>query len=446
MARTNSLICVVLIMCLFPVQLILSEPISSQDTSHAFSNLENCECHVIKGVPYVGQDAIIYCEYASVETVLKYYGLNTTQTEILYFIGGGYSFGYKPRFLRTITVPLIRPPYKFRFWANEITGGTDDYEIMANLLGLSFDYIYPKTVTNHNRCWREYWGQVKNYVKNDIPVITGVASLAWPPYKEIINLSVNLPKIFSYILPSTHMVVVVGFNETNKTVCVNDPGTGYFNKSEQGTYRWVNLSDFRTAVDRINWELKEDRYQMLIFKKISDPSPKNIIYDFVNKRNIKKMKGINSAYDQDFINKDFSEFGINGLKALKEDLRSKFLFRIPAFKLIAKFYPLSYPFYDVLTEMHSRFYWGYFDKHLISQYLLNNSDGALYHEKNAILLELESKYWKNLSTFAVNLEEVVVNNSFPKALRLTKPILTKMIETIDDIIRIEEMIIDDSSD
>jgi len=434
-----------MLLCFFPFQLALSEP-TFQDSFQNSIGEGNSNSYVIKGVPYVGQEQLIYCEYASVETVLRYYGINATQTEILYFIGGAYSFGYKPKFTRTITTPLIRPPYKFRFWANEITGGTDDYKLMANFFGLSFDYIYPKTVVNHNRCWREYWKQVKNYVENDIPVITGLDPLAWSPYKELINLSLYVPKIFSYLLSATHIVVVVGFNETNKTVCVNDPGTGYFDKPERGTYRWVNLSEFREAVSRINWELKEDRYEMLIFKKISDPLPENITYSFVHKRNIEKMKGVKSAYDQHFINKDFSKFGIDGLKALKNDFKSKFLFRIPAFKIFAKFYPLTYPFHDVLTEMRNRFYWTYFDKHSISQYLLNNSHETSYHKRDAILLELESRCWNNLSIFAENLEEIILNNSFPKNLILSKPILTKMVDALDDIILIEELIVDDLPD
>lgn len=419
------------------------QSVQSEKTSglaYAPSVKDDCEVHVIKNVPYVAQEELIYCEYAAVEMVLEYYGINTSQTEILYFVGGGYSMAYKPTIASILTPPAIHPPFKFRFCTDEICGGTEDYKFLADMLGLSFENIYPELVISHKRCWKEYWAQLKDYVKNDIPVITGLDPLVWPPYMELENITFWIPKIFG----GHHIVVVIGFNETNQTVCVNDPVSGgkLYGKPEKGTYRWVNLSDFRSAVSRILWEMKETRYEMLIFKKVTEepPFPKEMLYDLAHKRNIDKMRGLKSAYDSDFMNENYYKFGINALETLKGDLKSKFLVRIPAFKLIAKFYPLTYPFHEVLREMKRYFDWESTNKKLISEYLLNNDNMSPYNEKDGKLLRLEATYWKNLSESAEKLELAVVNNSILKAIVLSKPILNKMARTLDDVIVLEKII------
>ncbi len=410
---------------------------SSEYGTLDLKNSNDDESHVIEGVPYSPQKRGIYCEYASVEMVLQYYDINTSEIEIIYNVGGGCSIGYKPSLMSKILRPIIRPPYKFRFWTDEVCGGTFDYKFMANLYGLSFDYIYPKSIVNHEKQWNEYWENLKNYIRNDIPVITGIDPLVWPPYMEIQNITFIIPALFA----GSHVIVVVGYNESNQTVCVNDPAGIYYSCPEKGYYLWVNLSDFKRAVQRINYELNYYKYTMLIFKEISDPLPKEIAADLAHQRNIQKMKGIKSAYDEDFMNKNFYEFGINALKALREDFKSKFLVRIPAFKIIAKLYPLSYPFVDVLRMMERNFAFESVTKQDVSEYLMENKELCEYYEKDAILLKTESKYWKNLSILMENLEVIILNKTLVKAILLSKPILNEIVKTLDSIIAIENMII-----
>ena len=215
------------------IAVLLFFSLSSYTTALSFSVTKNTteiddnEYHMIKGVPYVGQEEWHYCETSAIEMVFRYYGINLSQVAILYTSGGGYSAAYNPRLIPSLTPPFIRFPHKTRLWTAEVAGGPDDYKFLAQLYGLQCKYIFPDHVTNHEKCWDYYWEAVKSYVKQDIPVITGLDPTAWPLYKEAINLSFTLPRIFA----GPHMVVVVGFNETNSTV----PGNSYtsYSKSYQ---------------------------------------------------------------------------------------------------------------------------------------------------------------------------------------------------------------------
>jgi len=412
-------------------------------TSFNIKGTDNSETHVIENVPLICQEESCYCEIASVEMVLRYYGLNISQTEILYDIGGAYSMGYKPKLKTAFTPPIIKTPHKFRFWTDETTGGTDDYKFLATLHGLSFENIYPKYITNHEKCWNEYWPKVKNYIKNDTPVVTGVDLFAWPPFLELINISFTIPRIFAH----THIIVVLGFNETNESVCIHDPYLGYLNNSQKqkGFYRWIDKNDFKKAVGRIKWELKQTQYQLLVFEKTSNnPIPEELAAELIHERNIEKMMGLKSAYDEDFLNKNFHLFGINALKELKKDLQNSFLIRIPLFRFIDRWYPFTYAFCNTLDMMKDFFMWESINKNHTSQYLLENINKSEHHEEEGLLLEIESKHWETLWHLASDLESTILKNLLIKAIKISKSILDRMISTLSDIIVIQNMVIKDT--
>ncbi len=419
------------ILIIFPNMVNLTN--ASQTVSNA-NNFEN-ESYVIKNVSYVSQKEVIFCEFAAIETVLRYYGLNISQIELFYQIGGGFSMAYKPSF--DIKPPIIHPPHKFKFWTDETCGGTEDYNLFANLQGLSFEYLYPQRIINKEKTWSKYWENLKNYVKNDTPVVTGIDILAWPPYLEMQNISFILPAIFA----DSHVVTIIGFNESNSSVCVNDPASGIYGNPEQGTYRWVSKKTFKKAVSRIHSELKHYEYTMLIFKNISKPIPDDISANLTFQRNIQRMKGDKNAYDSDFVNPNFQKYGINALYELKKDLQDKFLLRLPFLRIISKLYPASYPFDDVLRIMKRNAHWESLCKTYISNYLQKNKDDCKYYEKTAKLLKNESRYWENLSNQAMELEIAVKNYTFIKSRIFTKKALSKMTDTIDEIISIEKSII-----
>jgi len=435
MALDKKIVCLITFLIIFTNGITITTANQEQNTS-IYS--ENNECYVIEGVPYISQDETIFCEYAAIEIVLKYYGLNISQIDIFYHIGGGFSMGYKPSF--DLTPPIIQPPFKFKFWTDETCGGTYDYKFLANIYGLSFEYIYPDRIINKQKTWDEYWERLKNYIKNDTPVVTGVDAVAWPPFLEIHNITYILPAIFA----DSHVITVVGFNESNNSVCVNDPGTGCFGYPEKGTYRWVTKDVFKRAVGRMHSELNHYKYTMLIFENKSTAISKDLATNLTLQRNIQRMKGDKDAYDADFVNSNFQKYGINALTELKKDLETKFMIRFPAIRLISKLYPASYPFEDVLRIMKRNAYWESVCKTYISNYLMQNKNLSEHYETTAKLLEIESGYWSNLSIHAAELEEAVKNHSFLKSFILTKQILKKLTDTIDDIIIIEKLIINNS--
>jgi len=69
--------------------------------------------YIIENVPYAWQEEGIYCSPATIEMIMEYYGFNTTQTEILYYIGGGYSLGYPFSFSKILS-NHVKPPYTFK--------------------------------------------------------------------------------------------------------------------------------------------------------------------------------------------------------------------------------------------------------------------------------------------------------------------------------------------
>lgn len=397
--------------------------------------------HVIENVPYAWQQELIYCEFASVEMVLRYYGINISQIEIIYSVGGGYSAACKPNLKTAITPPRIRLPYKLSLWTDETSGGTDDYEFLAQIHGLSFKNIYPKYVTNHKKCWDEYWLTVKDYIDNDVPVITGLDPLAWPIYQELVNLTWTPPKIFG----STHIVVIVGYNETDQTVCVNDPIVGYYqNESEQykGIYRWVGIEEFKKAVSRIYWELKETRYQLLVFENTTnEPLPKNLASQLIQEKNLKKMEGIKSAYDNDFMNKNFEKFGIDALKELKKDIENVLVKRIPFHKFNLIF-NLVYYIFDPIKNLARGFRLESVNKQLLAEFFEENQEMHPNLLNQSIFFKREAKCWDNLSDITFKIVEIIEGNNSIKAMKLAKPLVKEISNYLGDVILLQQTILE----
>ena len=396
--------------------------------------------YLIENVPYAWQEELIYCEWASIEMALRYYGVNITQDEIMYIVGGGYSAAYQPKIKAAITPPIIKMPLKLKFWTGEIAGGTDDYEFLAQIYGLTFKNIYPKSIINHNKIWDEYWSMVRNFIKNDTPVITGLDPLAWPIYMEIIDLSWTPPKIFA----GTHSVLIVGYNETDQTVCIHDPCVGYFNESniEEGMYHWEDIEVFRRAVSRIYWELKQAKYELLVFENTSNaPLPEKLVAQLVQEKNLKKMEGIESAYDNDFVNKNFKKFGINAIKKLKKDIENILIPRIPLHKILLKINPI-YVFNDPIQRLARAFQWEGVNKNRVAELLEEKQDLHPQHNNHSIFLKRESKCWDNLSKYTFKLREIIEGNNSIKSMKLAKTLIREMSNQLADIILIQQMILD----
>jgi len=211
--------------------LVGSASLTDENHSDDVTSEEPPVSHVVTGVPYVGQSTNFYCSYASTTILLLFQNCTTSLSEVLYLSGIGYSTVYLriPGYPRSILPSIVS------------CQSPDTLEFLANLFGLSFELWYP-TDEPKESLWDDYWSRVTTYVADGIPVITSV-----DPY--------TLPHLKSYIPPSKeerhsgHAVVIVGFNESNNTVCFHDPATGYWGDPERGTYVYLSQDIFQDAIE-----------------------------------------------------------------------------------------------------------------------------------------------------------------------------------------------------
>lgn len=395
-------------------------------------NVINNERHIIKNVPYIAQSKNdLYCNYACCAMLLKYYGINVSLHEVLYDSGLGYSLAARPRIIPSSSDDFPYPigfPHHFRCWCGQETSlGEEDAKFLANLYGLKCDYIYPKIVINEKKSWEEYWQRIKNYILADTPVATNVDFTILPYYIKLFNLS---GRAYHF----SHNIVIVGFDEINGTVYYNDPLCAAYTSEEDGKYAELPINIFRKAVYSVHWCIWngwEEGYTTLAFKKIGKPLPKKEVIELAHKRNIERMKGNASAYDEQSCSENFLLFGINALKALREDFSfMNFLLRLPFLAFSKKFYmPLIIQSYNFLIM----------EKHNVSQYLKENLNLSLC-KHDATLLDEEIKYWENIKFLLEKLNESI-NFNLLKTIMLSIPILENIRKDIDEIKKIEMEIV-----
>jgi hypothetical protein len=245
-------------------------------------------------------------------------------------------------------------------------------------------------------------------------------------------------------MAGTHITTVIGFNESNQTVCVNDPGCGIFGYPEMGTYRWVELKYFRLAVSRIYWEIKEDRYQLLVFKKAGEPIDKKLSAEIIHKRNIEKLKGNKSAYDSDFQQANFKIFGIEAVKQLRNDFNTRFIIRVPMFKQLYR-WNIFYPALDPLKKAVRTLHYESVTKGNIANYLKENAEYSEYHMHDGLLLENESVLWKEANNYGKEIIEIINTRTIPGAMLRCRPLVKEIVRVLDEIIEIQTQIIEYAS-
>lgn len=384
------------------------------------------ESHVIEGVPYIGQETDVVCSYCCDVMCFQYYGADTNLNELLYLSGAAYSSANHP-LLKSRPVP----PIKFTCFPGFYLG-LMDYKFYASLYGMSeFDW-QPKNRLNEKKCWSEYWSKIKYYISNDVPIVAFIDARAWPIYKTYHNLPTN--PFFKF---GNHVILIVGYNETNRTICYNDPGALLLNQPEKEGYAWEDLTAFRKAV-RV---LGDESYLIAGYEKTSEPLSKEMRFEVAYERNIEKMKGNQSIYYE--FNKDFRNYGINAIKSLKKE-----------FLLLNKSIPLT--FYclkeiilqrlldggDFFHKLWATSRTNYIMKHNVSEYLLENQDISPICKYDGDLLESESKCWKDINSLVTELNEIYKTNGLLRSMKLSKPLINNITILLDNVISIEQAIID----
>jgi hypothetical protein len=432
-------ICLVIIIML--VSTIFTTSIlgnSKNNTTLAKSDLP--ESHLIEGVPYVSQ-LPAHCFFACMEMVYRYYGIQgINQTEINSLHGVSYNLAYKPSISSVTNRPILKPPYKYSFLSTMASNqGNEDIEFLAGLLGFEVESFY----SGHEglaprKSWDEYWERLKEEINNDIPLITCVDFIVWRPFTEINDI----PNIAALVERGCHSILIVGYNESNQTICFHDSYAGQLNQPEKGTYRWLPLRVFKRAVRRSYWDVEWSNYGFYIIRQVGEPISRDEIFAKCHERNIEKMKGNASAYDEDFIRPNYNIFGIEAWKALRDDYQQYFIRFLPFYRFTNKLngMPLDYAILAYDFEV----------------FCLNELVDYLTHKVNFLenqslkdictfesqLFYNESLKMEKLRNLTIELKEAMNKRFLFRAIQESKPIVDEICMTIDEIIAIQEQIIE----
>ncbi|MCX6666018.1 MAG: C39 family peptidase [Euryarchaeota archaeon] len=391
-------------------------------SSNTVDVINNSENHLIQGVPYVGQETNFYCAYATPTMLFKYYGINTTLHEVVYYAGIGHTLLY-------VKSVLLSPQHIF------IPGISlqqlNDSIFLASLYGLSFNIWYPnQKIVSNDDTWQQYWSYVKENISQDIPVTTSADPYTIPHTREHYNPPDNTTH-------GGHSILLIGFNETNGTICYNDPAPALWDDPINGTYVYISKDILRSAVENTT----ATKFVIGTYQNYSGSSPLTLDerLEKAHERNIQKINGDKTVYSELSLNL-FSYLGIKGLKAFRRDLRIGITHRMTTVRIDTKLDSntmIISSIYDIIS----------IEKNNASQYLFSIIDSL--QDKNlqtlcahdAMLLQRESDSWKQMSQFVLELYELGKTQGPFMTWILSFPITTKMKQALNEMISIENAII-----
>jgi hypothetical protein len=222
--------------------------------------------HLITNVPYVAQTKKNYCVYADLAMILDHLGLNTTIDELVFYGGVGYSHTYST---------ATRLPHE-NLYAN--------LDFTANLFGLTHTtwWTDDTNLTSDQR-WDQFYTMLTDNISHDTPVAAGVNPFDLPSLQDQYpthNLTWHL------LLPQgRHVILLIGYNTTNHTVCYQDPNAGYYGDPSYGDHAWMTDSTLRAAR-----ETSEISF-CFTYTPEGPPLPKDTAFQLAFHRNIAVLSG-----------------------------------------------------------------------------------------------------------------------------------------------------------
>ncbi|MFH1014223.1 MAG: hypothetical protein V1769_06955, partial [Thermoplasmatota archaeon] len=270
------------------------------------------ESHLIELVPIIGQETRFYCTISCQTMILNFYNYTFSKYEVLYLMGGGFSLLYHP------SRPLI--PYS----SFGCSFRPSNHEYVALLLGLEFEPFHIDLTESNDKIWDSVWSCIKQNISKDRPILVNLDGLMLFTKHN----GICLPDEFwnDFPLKIDHAITVVGFNETNQSICYNDPMYSIFGNETEGSYIWVDVNTFKTSFARFTKfsPFFPSSYRIIIYQKPNHASYiSEEILETIFDRNIKRLKGDYRYYtsDTDFpdsynLTKEYA-YGINASKELK---------------------------------------------------------------------------------------------------------------------------------
>jgi hypothetical protein len=206
--------------------------------------------------------------------IINYYDFNTTLNELLFLDGVGYTHYYYPD---------DRLPEEGRY---------SDISNVLSLFGIKQKRWSLEHNPNNNQNWNQYLSRITENISIDIPVITSVNPFALPSLRSQFSVSDFL---WYTLFPSGfHMILIIGYNLTNNTICYQDSNAGFYGENHSGDYAWMSLIDFREATEQVIW----NRYYISTLNIINASlSPKQRFEHVIN-INKQKMNGSYPGYNQ----------------------------------------------------------------------------------------------------------------------------------------------------
>jgi hypothetical protein len=402
----------------------------------------NDEYHLIENVPYVSQETNFYCYYACLTMIFKFYGINTTLGEVLHHSGVGYTSLYSKN------LSFEADDWKSSYlWERYPEGGTlisqsdQDRHFLSELYGLQyFDTWRPddKNLTEEES-WQQYWSRVKENISQDIPVNANIFPFLIPAYWNNFSLE-NIPEKILDLLPvGGHDILIVGYNESSEDLIISDPAFGYMGSPELGNYTSMPIKFLRKYSIRRLYTFKKDAESL--------PLTKMERFQLAHKRNLERMRGNKSVYDEEWRS---LPLGIDAIKEFKKDLQIGIKNRFTTYLIYKQRGTNTYfkkaaliilskiiPFIDCNSLDINKFTRIGIEKLNISNYLYEEQHLSSNCTFDALLLKNEMENWTKISDLYNNFIKKNIKMTLLRAITIIKEIDN----TIDNIIKIEEKIL-----
>lgn len=386
------------------------------------------ENHLINGVSYVAQNERNFCVYACLTMILNYMGLNTSLNEILFYSGIGYIYSYN----------LAK-----RLPSEEICRR---FDFLYSVYGISSQSWWPQTYNlSNNELWEQCYTRIKENITKDIPVITMVDPFLLPSLRNQFKINDNL---WNILFPTGHHVIlIIGYNDTNQTICYNDPNAGFYGDNRFGDHAWMTINTLRQIQEKIN------NYHFNIYQKSRQPLSKKDAFEKAFRINIenltgniqpnKRYYGISAAKQMQI---DYSlgenhsqqtyqmykEYGGNGVNI------TLFIYMHTLCSIVTPSHPNIFdillvskqsPFEDIASL-----------KEDVADYLQNSTIQPSLCKNQSNLLRYESNLWHELSQYYIIFLKKGIYLSDIRAIYIMK----KMEQFMNEIIETEEALITQS--
>lgn len=440
--------------------IIFTTIVTAENKSNIYNEASD-DCYLIENVPYVGVETGFDCEYASLSMILKYIGYNYTYHDLFFLTGAAYTLASRPK-ISTLykwpnTAPFARKPYIFE--GSLVSLWEQDLTFLGDLLGFTYNLTYTSKVVDEEKEWNNYWSRCKEYIDQDKPVWTPVDVLAIPWHLQHFPSTQEMLDTIGMPSPAAHTIVLVGYNESNQTVCYHDMVNSNYSKLEIAKpgdyvgeenltceYIWMDLSDLKAGVtttkkgtNQASLYYWDDKFCItLVLEKTSEPLSKSEVFNESRARGINKMKGWDRKYYDLEYKEFYSKFGIDALKAFKNDIKTiKILPKLVLWRTINKIIPSYTPFpWTAKGIMYTAK-----DKEFAADSLLKNQNISDFCKHDSELLYNESLKWKEIYYLFKDFEESFYNDTLPENLKVSKQIFEEISVIVNEIILIQDEIL-----